>query len=329
MEPIELAGTVVSRASLHNADEIERKDIYIGDTVIVEKAGKVIPHIVRVEKHLRDENARRFEFPTKCPECETTLVKDEGGVYIRCPNPRCPAQWRERLRYFASRNAMDIEGLGDKLVDQLVGEGLVASYGDLYELTQERLMTLERMGEKSSEKLLEGIEASKKRGLARLLNALAIRHVGARVASVLAEHFGSIDEIQQADVETLSDVLEIGPVIAASVHEYTHSAIGHEVIEQLLKHGVDMTAPKKPKLPQPLAGKTIVVTGTLATYKRDEIEDLIKSLGGRAASSVSKKTNYLVAGENAGSKLDKARELGITVLTEAEFTSLIVDDTKK
>ncbi|HEX3871692.1 MAG TPA: helix-hairpin-helix domain-containing protein, partial [Pirellulales bacterium] len=300
-------------------------DIRVGDTVIVEKAGKVIPHVVRVEKHLREEGTLPFVFPTQCPECGTTLVKDEGGVYIRCPNPRCPAQWRERLRHFASRNAMDIEGLGDKLVEQLVNGGLVTSYGDLYDLTLDKLIDLERMGQKSSENLLAGIEASKNRGLARLLNALAIRHVGARVASVLAEHFGSMEAIEQADVETLSEVLEIGPVIAESVHEFTHSAVGKEVIDQLHRHGIDMTAPQKPKSRQPLAGKTLVVTGTLEKYGRDEIEGLIKNLGGRAASSVSKKTNYLVAGEAAGSKLDKARELGIPILTEAEFDALIAE----
>ncbi len=207
LEPVELAGTTVSHASLHNADEIERKDVRPGDVVVVEKAGKIIPHIVRVEKHLRKGPLRKFVFPTACPECDTKLVKDEGGVYIRCPNPHCPAQVKERIRYFASRNAMDIEGLGDKLVDQLVGEGLVKKYGDLYRLEerQDRLLNLERMGRKSVDNLLEGIEASKNRGLARLLNALSIRHVGARVAAVLAEHFGSMDALMAATVEELSE----------------------------------------------------------------------------------------------------------------------------
>jgi DNA ligase (NAD+) len=323
LEPVVLAGTTVSRASLHNADELERKDIRIGDVVVVEKAGKVIPHVVRVEKHLRDENVREFKFPTKCPECETPLVKDEGGVYIRCPNPRCPAQWRERIRYFASRNAMDIEGLGDKLVDQLVSGGLVSSYGDLYKLTLDKLMELERMGKKSSEALLEGIEASKTRGLARLLNALAIRHVGARVASVLAENFGTMDALIEADADTLGEVMEIGPTIAESVYEYLHSDLGKTVIGELREAGLDMTSPKKEKKPQKLAGKTFVVTGTLEKYGRDEIEALIEDLGGRASSSVSKKTNYLVAGKEAGSKLDKAKTLGVQILSEAEFEKLI------
>jgi DNA ligase (NAD+) len=324
LEPVELAGTTVSRASLHNADEIERKDVRVGDMVVVEKAGKVIPHIVRVEKHLRDGEPPRFEFPSECPECHTPLVKDEGGVYIRCPNPRCPAKWKERIRYFASRNAMDIEGLGDKLVDQLVDGGLVQDYADLYRLTDEQLTDLERMGRKSAEKLLAGIEASKGRGLARLLNALAIRHVGARVGTTLAEHFGSVEAMQEAEVEELAEVPEIGPIIARSVYDYLHSAEGQKELAELADAGVNMTAPKRPaaKLGT-LAGKTLVVTGTLSKYKRDEIEELIARHGGRAASSVSKKTDYLVAGENAGSKLEKAQQLGISVLSEEQFDELL------
>ncbi|HEX3657281.1 MAG TPA: NAD-dependent DNA ligase LigA [Pirellulales bacterium] len=324
LEPVELAGTTVSRASLHNADEIERKDVRVGDMVVVEKAGKVIPHIVRVEKHLRDGEPPRFEFPSECPECHTPLVKDEGGVYIRCPNPRCPAKWKERISYFASRNAMDIEGLGDKLVDQLVDGGLVQDYADLYRLTDEQLTDLERMGRKSAEKLLAGIEASKGRGLARLLNALAIRHVGARVGTTLAEHFGSVEAMQEAEVEELAEVPEIGPIIARSVYDYLHSAEGQKELAELADAGVNMTAPKRPaaKLGA-LAGKTLVVTGTLSKYKRDEIEELIARHGGRAASSVSKKTDYLVAGENAGSKLEKAQQLGISVLSEEQFDELL------
>jgi len=325
LEPVELAGTIVSRASLHNADEIERKDVRVGDTVVVEKAGKIIPHIVRVEKHERKGEPAKFKFPTDCPECHTVLVKDEGGVYIRCPNPACPAQVKERLRYFASRNAMDIEGLGDKLVDQLVGDGLVSGYGDLYGLTAEQLTDLERMGKKSSEKLVAAIEASKDRGLARLLNALSIRHVGNRVATVLAENFPSIDELLAAEVEELSEVNEIGPIIAQSVYDYLQSDFGRATIEELRSAGVSMRSLQTARQAStgPLAGKTLVVTGTLTKYGREEIEELITSLGGRAASSVSKKTDYVVAGEKAGSKLDKAQKLGVPILTEAEFEKLI------
>jgi DNA ligase (NAD+) len=326
LEPVQLAGTTVSRASLHNADEIERKDVQVGDTVVVEKAGKIIPHIVRVEKHLRPEDAKAFKFPTKCPECGTTLVKDEGGVYIRCPNPTCPAQLRERVRYFASRSAMDIEGLGDKLVDQLVSKELVNTYADLYRLTVDELAELDRFGEKSAKNLVENIEASKKRGLARVLNALSIRHVGNRVAAVLAEHFGSIEALAEAGVEELAEVNEVGEVIAQSVYDFVHGKHGAAAIAELAEVGVVMKgdrAAAKKAATGPLAGKTLVVTGTLQKYSREEIQELIAKHGGRTASSVSKSTDYLVAGEKAGSKLEKAKKLGVTVLTEEEFEGLV------
>ncbi len=324
LEPVELAGTTVSRASLHNADEIARKDVRIGDYVVVEKAGKIIPHIVRVELHRREDSVREFHFPTHCPECEAPLVKDEGGVYIRCPNPECPAQLRERLRYFAGRNAMDIEGLGEKLIDQLVRDGRVKSYGDLYRLDLETLSNLERMGEKSSQNLIEQIAVSKERGLARLLNALSIRHVGTRGATLLATRFGTIDRLRAASVEALSDVNEIGPVIAQSVHDYLQSPYGQHTIDDLASLGMKMEATDQAGgTSERLAGKTLVVTGTLVHFKREEIERLITQHGGRAASSVSKKTDYVVAGADAGSKLAKAQKLGVPVLTEEEFRALI------
>jgi DNA ligase (NAD+) len=322
LEPVELAGSTISHASLHNADEIVRKDVRVGDMVVVEKAGKVIPHIVRVEKHQRKGELPEFKFPHKCPECGTRLVKDEGGVYIRCPNLECPAQVKERVRHFASRNAMDIEGLGDKLVDQLVEQRLIHKYGDLYRLHLDGLMRLERMGRKSSENLLEGIEVSKDRGLARLLGGLAIRHVGARVSNVLAEHFGSMEALRKASVEELSAVNEIGPIIAQSVYDYLHSPFGSETIDDLAQLGVKMEAPRTATA-KALAGKTFVVTGTLTQYSRDEINELITQHGGHAASSVSKNTDYVVAGENAGSKLAKARELGVSVINERQFESLL------
>ena len=327
LEPVELAGTTVSRASLHNAEEIVRKDVRVGDVVIVEKAGKIIPHVVRVEAHLRTEDLPPYAFPTQCPECESTLVKDAAGVYIRCPNITCPAQVKERLRYFASRNALDIEGLGDKLVDQLVSAGLVRGYGDLYRLREDQLVGLERMGQKSAVKLLAGIEASRHRDLARLLNALSIRHVGARVATILAQRFGSMQALEQATLEQLSSTPEIGPIIAASVHQFLRSPEGSQAIEELRTAGVRMEADQagQSSTPQPLAGKTIVVTGTLTVYTRDEIEQRITQLGGRAASSVSSKTDFVVAGEKAGSKLAKAQQLGVRILTEAQFQALIGD----
>jgi DNA ligase (NAD+) len=323
LQPVVIAGSTISRVSLHNVEEIARKDVRIGDTIVVEKAGKVIPHVVRVEKHLRPDDAREFIYPTHCPACNTKLEKDAGGVYIRCPNFSCPAQLGERLIYFASRSAMDIEGLGEKLAYQLVESGLVNDFGDLYELTEDQLLQLERMGKKSARKLLANIEASKSRGLARLLNALSIRHVGTRVATTIAEHFGSMDALLVASEEDLGNVEDVGPVIAASVFAFVHGPHGTRAIERLRSAGVEMTSPKKQAPSGPLAGKSLVVTGTLAKYKREDIESLIEQLGGRAASSVSKATDYVIAGEKAGSKLEKAQKLGVPVLTEAEFDELI------
>ncbi len=325
LQPVQLAGTTVSRASLHNADEIRRKDIREGDVVIVEKAGKIIPHIVRVERHERQQDLPAWDFPTHCPQCQTALVKDEGGVYIRCPSLTCPAQIKERLRYFASRNCMDIEGLGDKLVDQLVDRKLVQDFADLYRLTAQQLIPLERMGKKSAEKLIQGIEASKERGLARVLNALSIRHVGARVAAVLAEHFTCIEQLQAATIEQLAEIHEIGEIIARSVYEFFHGPHGQHAVQQLQAAGVVMqsNARAEPDSSQTLAGKTLVVTGTLSRYTRDQIHALIQQHGGRAASSVSKKTDFVVAGENAGSKLDKARQLNVPVITEDDFDQIV------
>jgi DNA ligase (NAD+) len=324
LEPVELAGTIVRRASLHNADEIARKDVRIGDVLVVEKAGKVIPHVVRVEKHLRTGRLPAWEFPTECPECGTRLVKDDEGVYIRCPNVDCPARSRERLRFFASRNAMDIEGLGDKLVEQLVATGLVNDYADLYSLTLEQLEPLERMGEKSARGLVTQIAASRSRGLVRVLNALGIRHVGPRVAALLCERFPTIDSLAAATAEEISAVPEIGPVIAASVHEWLTSDYGRRVIAGLRAAGVRLDVPESERIEAgPLTGETLVVTGTLEGFSRQEAEEAIRKAGGRASSSVSKKTDYLVAGAEAGSKLDKAQKLGVPVLDEAAFRQLL------
>jgi DNA ligase (NAD+) len=327
LEPVQLAGTTVARASLHNAEEIERKDIRVGDWVVVEKAGKIIPHVVRVELHRREEGSQPFPFPTECPECKTPLVKDEGGVYIRCSNATCPAKLRQRLRFFASRDAMDIDGLGEKIVDQLVDANLVNSFGDLYRLREDQLLTLESFGKRKAEKLLSGIEASKSRGLARLLSAISIRHVGTRVAQQLAKKFPTIDQLLAASAEELSNVNEIGSIIADSVYQFLHSEYGSQTIDDLRAVGVVMEEPQE-EVPAGTAasvldGKTLVVTGTLVKYKRDEIEGIIARLGGRAASSVSKNTDFLVAGEKAGSKLEKAQQLGVRVLTEDEFEELI------
>jgi DNA ligase (NAD+) len=328
LQPVRIAGSTISRASLHNADEVERLGVRKGDWVVVEKAGKVIPHVLRVELHRRDGNERRFHFPKRCPVCDTPVLKDEGGVYIRCPNPVCPAQLRESLHAFASRGAMDIEGLGIKLAEQLLDSGLVKSLPDLYRLKHRRdeLIELERMGEKSADNLLAGIEASRSRPLWRLLVGLNIRHVGTRGAQVLAEHFGTLDAIVAQSEESLAEVHEIGPVIASSVHAFFHSAAGRRLVEELRELGLNFGEPvaeRPPPREGPLTGKSIVVTGTLTRFTREEINQLIHEHGGKAAGSVTKKTDFVIAGENAGSKLDKARKLGVPVISEAEFLEKI------
>jgi DNA ligase (NAD+) len=324
LDPVELAGTIVRRASLHNADEVARKDVRVGDVLVVEKAGKVIPHVVRVEKHLRQERLPVWHPPTECPECHSPLVKDPDGVYIRCPNVDCPARCRERIRFFASRGAMDIEGLGDKLVEQLVATGLVKHYTDLYALDAAQLEPLERMGKKSAAALVDQIAASRDRGLVRVLNALAIRHVGPRVASLLASRFPSIDRLAVASEADLAAVPEIGPTIAASVHEWLTSEYGRDTIAGLEAAGVRLDVPEAERIGAgPLTGKTLVVTGTLQRFSRPEAEEAIRRAGGRASGSVSKKTDYLVAGAEAGSKLDKAIKLGVPVIDEATFERLL------
>lgn len=340
LTPVNIADTTVSRASLHNADEIERLDVREGDVVVVEKAGKIIPKVVRVEKHERNSELPQWEFPTRCPECSTELVRDEGGVYIRCPNPSCPAQLRQRLIYFGSRPGMDIDGLGDEVVDLLIGHKLVASYADLYRLEADQIAELNwlkqrpgkdgqmidvQVGQRNATKLIKGIDESRSRGLARLLSSISIRHVGPRVAQLITREYPTIEKLAAASAEDLAEIHEIGDAIAASIHEFCNSDYGKQTFDQLAEAGVDLTEPETEadEGDNPLAGKTIVVTGTLQHFKRDEIKGLIQKLGGRAASSVSKKTDFVVAGEKAGSKLTKAKELGVEVMTEAEFQKLV------
>jgi DNA ligase (NAD+) len=335
LEPVQLAGSTVARASLHNFDELARKDIREGDLVVVEKAGEVIPQVVEVRKdarHGHHAHAEKFPVPKKCPVCHADAVRDPEGVYIRCINPACSAQLKERLRYFAGRDQMDIEGLGEALSNQLVDAGLVHSPVDLYSLTAESLTKakdegkLERIGEISTKNLLAAIAASKSRSLDRVLAAINIRHVGGHVAELLADAFGSMDALMEAaaDPAQIEAVPGIGEVIALSLRDFFASPSGIKLIDGLRQAGVRLEVSEhKKKEPQLLAGKTLVVTGTLKSFTRPEIESLIKSLGGRAAGSVSKKTDYLIAGDEAGSKLDKARQLGVTVLTESQFLQLI------
>ncbi|WP_168565861.1 NAD-dependent DNA ligase LigA [Crateriforma spongiae] len=344
LDPVEIAETTVSRASLHNADEIERLDVREGDVVVVEKAGKIIPKVVRVEKHLRTDDLKPYVFPKQCPECDTELVRDEGGVYIRCPNPACPAQLRQKLIYFGSRTGMDIDGLGDELVDVLLDRGLVKTYGDLYRLTADQVAELNwirlrkgrdrkeievQVGQKNADSLIQGIDASRDRGLARVLASLSIRHVGPSVARIITGKYHTLDLLRDASQEDLADIHEIGDRIAGSLHEFIHSDGGRQTLDDLAAAGVKMTDPE----PVPdddeqrwLSGKTLVVTGTLKHFKRDEIKKAITELGGRASGSVSKNTDFLVAGEKAGSKLDKAKQLGVRVVDEDEFRAWLADN---
>ena len=328
LEPVEIAGTTVSRSTLHNKEQIERLDVREGDWVVVEKAGKIIPHVLRVEEHRRDGSEKPYKFPMECPVCKTAAVQDEGGVYIRCPNPNCPAQLKQTLTFFASRGAMDIEGLGEKLSAQLLDEGLVTSLPDVYRLKdkQDQLLELERMGQKSLDNLLDGVEKSKSQPLWRLLTGLNIRHVGARNAQILSETFGEMDVLLQKSAEEIAAVDEIGPIIADSVYNFLHSDYGSQLIEDLRTLGLNFGEPvsKKPKAEGGiLDGKTLVVTGTLNRFTRDEIHEFIKKHGGKATGSVSKKTDYLVVGADAGSKLAKAESLGVPTLSEDEFLELV------
>lgn len=321
LDPVQLAGTTVKSASLHNFDQIERLNVRVGDMVYVEKAGEIIPQVVSVDLEARDKTTQAIVPPQQCPECSSPTVRDEGGVFLRCVNPACPAQIKERLRYFCARGQMDIEGVGIALVEQLVDTGFVHNFADLYRLKDRRdeLVALERMGAKSADNLLANIEKSKTNPLSRLLAALNIPHVGVSTAEVLADEFTTMEALAQASTERLQEVEGVGPELAQSIHSFLSSTQGQETITDLRHVGVNLAQPKKKVGPKPLAGKTIVVTGTLQHYSRKEIEDLIKSLGGKTAGSVSKKTEFVVAGTEAGSKLTKAQQLGIEILDETEF----------
>jgi DNA ligase (NAD+) len=325
LEPVFIAGTTVRNAGLHNIEQIEAKDIRVGDTVIVEKAGEIIPQVVEVVLKKRPKNSHKVVPPSKCPSCGAPVHKDEDSPYIHCTNPACPAQLKERLRWFAARGQMDIENLGDVLVDHLVEAGKLKTFADIYRLKKEDLLALERMGEKSAANVLESIKGSRSRSLERLLGGLGIRHVGGRVATVLAANMRSLDALMEADEGRLESINEIGPVIAKSVHEFFASKSGRAAVAALKDVGIDPEpeTPEPGKGGGPLAEMTVVVTGTLEHYSREEIEALITKLGGRAAGSVSKKTSFVVAGADAGSKLDKAKKLGVRVISEDEFREKI------
>jgi DNA ligase (NAD+) len=329
LEPVVVSGTTVSRATLHNFDEIKRLDVKIGDRVFIEKSGEIIPKVVKVIPEARTGKEKDIPIPEKCPVCGSMVVKDKEEVAIRCPNIRCPAQVKERIIHFASRDAMDIEGLGEKWVNILVDKGLLSDYGDIYYLKYEDLIKLERMGEKSVNNLLTAIEKSKTRPFANLIYAIGIRHVGIHASEILAEEFNSIDELKNAKIETLSSIQEIGPTIAESIVEFFTNEENLKVIEKLKRAGVKMKKEKAESKKDVLSNLTFVITGTLKNYSRNEIQDYIKKLGGKVTDSVSKNTDYLICGNEPGSKLQKAQQLGIKIITEEEFEKLVKERMNK
>jgi len=335
LEPVFLSGTVVSRATLHNADEIKRKDIRVGDQVVIEKAGEIIPQVVRVLTDVRTGKEKPYEFPRKCPACHSPLLFSKEEVAVRCENASCPDQIKDRLFHFGTRDAMDIEGLGGQIIEQLVDKLEVKRYGDLYRLTHDQIAGLERMGPKSADNLLKAIEASKKRPLWAFLNALGIRHVGLSSAKLLAARFGSLKTIRKLKLQALQAVEGIGPIVGESIASFFHNPDNAAMIDDLLACGVKPADSGTGWQPvrsaggpaavseSPIAGKTFVLTGTLSTMSRNEATEKIEALGGKTSSNVSSKTDYVVVGAEPGSKLDKARELSVKTLTEKEFLKLL------
>jgi len=319
LNPVKLAGTTVKRASLHNFDMLSKLDVRCGDTVIIEKAGEIIPQVVSVKHKQRNLfDSKPFAIPTSCPACGGPVRKDDNGVFIRCINTQCPAILKERLIYFVGKGQMNIDNLGPALIEQLVDKKLVKTFADIYRLTFGQLVQMDRMGDKSAANVMESIEQSKTRPLWRLIASLGIRNIGSQTAQILSEEFGSLEALMDADIERLQAIEQIGPIVAQSVYDYLHDPENIQVIRDMLDAGVQPAAAAK-KASNKFEDQTIVVTGTLKTYSRQSIEQTIKDHGGKTAGSVSKKTSFVLAGENAGSKLDKARELGIEIIDEDEF----------
>jgi DNA ligase (NAD+) len=323
LEPVELAGVTVSNVSLHNEDEVKRKDVRIGDTVLIERAGDVIPYLVQVVTSKRPPAARPFRMPHKCPACGAPAERPQGEAIWRCTNVACPAQLKERLFHWGSRRAMDIEHLGEVVIQQLVDREMVRDFGDLYELDVEQLAGLERMAEKSAANLVEAIRVSKGRGLSRVLNGLGIRMVGERAAQLLAARFGTMDRLEKASADEINEIPGIGPKIAESVARFFPEERNRTTIRHLREVGLDLTEKGVSDKPGPLTGKALVLTGGLKGLTRDEAKDAISRLGGRVTGTVSKKTDYVVVGEDPGSKADDAKRLGVTMLDEAQFLQLI------
>ena len=327
LKPVSISGSEVKRATLHNEEEIRRKDIRIGDIVLVQKAGEVIPEVVRVITDERTDGAMKFVMPTQCPVCGAKLFRPEGEVVFRCPNPICPAQVKGRIIHFASRDAMDIEGLGTATIEQLVEKGLIKDISDLYFLKRDDLISLERMAEKSADNLLDAIEKSKKKSLANLIYGLEIRYVGVHTSEVITRYYPTLDKFKKANLEELIEIKEIGPKIAESIISFFEKKENLVIIERLrsagLNFGQEEEIGRKKKGTQILAGKQFVLTGTLKDFTRTRVKEIISELGGRVTGSISKKTDYVVAGENPGSKYQNAQKLGVPIINEEEFKKII------
>lgn len=322
MDPVRVGGVEISRATLHNQDEIDKKDVRIGDTVVVQRAGDVIPEVVRVIPEKRTGKEKKFRLPAKCPVCGSEVFKPEGEAVARCTGIACPAQLKESLIHFSSRGAMNIDGLGEKIIDQLVDRGLVKDYADLYALTMEGLLTLERMGEKLAGNILTSILNSKKTSLDRLIYALGIRHVGEHMAKLLACEFPTLEELSKTPEEKLMSIREVGPQVAKSICKFFQQKNNLRVIQKLKELGVKHPPPSQ-RLRKKFEGQTFVFTGALKTMSREEAESRVESLGGRASSSVSKKTDFVVVGDEPGSKYEKAKALGVKILSEEEFLKIL------
>ncbi|MBY8987232.1 MAG: NAD-dependent DNA ligase LigA, partial [Candidatus Lokiarchaeota archaeon] len=330
LDPVRISGSVVQRATLHNEDEIRRKDVRIGDIVLIQKAGEVIPEVVKVIKEKRTGKEMEFVIPTQCPVCGAKVFRTEGEVASRCNSLTCPAQIKERIRHFASRNAMDIEGLGPAIIDQLVEKGLIKDFSNLYFLKRNDLISLERMGEKSVDNLLDAIEKSKKKSLANLIYGLGIRYVGVHTSEVITRYYFTLYKLEKARLEELFEINEIGPKIAESIILFFREKENLAIIERLrsagLNFGQEEEKIREEKGAQILAEKQFVLTGTLKDFTRTQVKKIILELGGRVTGSVSKKTDYVVAGEEPGSKYQKAQELGVNIINEEEFKKIITSE---
>lgn len=324
LKPVSIGGVTVANASLHNQDEIDRKDIRIGDWVVIQRAGDVIPQVVKVITERRTGSEQKYTIPAQCPVCGGRVVRPEGEAKHRCQNMNCPAQLKGRIRHFVSKRAMDIEGLGEKIIDQMVDTGLVKNVADLYFLNTEQIAEMERMAEKSAQNIIEAVDKSRNPTLARLIHALGILNVGEHMGKLLERHFGTLEKLVAADFDELNQIEGVGPIVAQSIVDFFAEEKNRQTLQRLLEGGVRIQATSSPeKTTQPLAGKTFVFTGALTNFTRDEAKERVERLGAKTASSVSSKTDYVVVGENAGSKADKARQLGLTILSESEFRKLI------